>query len=181
MDLTVYWLRWSLHAVCLLLVCRVSGVSVRCEMSWEQLKSVYLWAAVALAQTRHAYRACLCVTDECRVLLGMTGSSCSWRRFTMCSTCPAWTRRPAASPSTLACRYWYQRDSTAQSVWHRVRCCYINTHTRLFHYNLHWIFYQVNDIFYGLTPPLNLPITETCAKHKNLLADLYTFLTSGNQ
>lgn len=45
---------------------------------------------------------------------------------------------------------------------------------RLFRYNLHWIFYL-------LTPPLNLPITETCAKHKNLLADLYTFLTSGNQ
>ncbi len=125
MDLTVYWLRWcGCRAVCLLLVCRVSGVSVRWDLSWEQLKSVYLWAAVALAQMHHAYRACLCVTDERCVLSGTTGASCSWRRFTMCSTCPAWTRRPAASPSTLACRYWYQR-------FYSTVCHYINTHTRV--------------------------------------------------
>ncbi len=125
MDLTVYWLRWpGCRAVCLLLVCRVSGVSVRWDLSWEQLKSVYLWAAVALAQMHRAYRACLCVTDERCVLSGTTGASCSWRRFTMCSTCPAWTRRPAASPSTLACRYWYQR-------FYSTVCHYINTHTRV--------------------------------------------------
>jgi len=42
----------------------------------------------------------------------------------------------------------------------------VHTHTHCFErsfYRFPLILYQVYDVFYGL--PLNLPITETCAKH----------------